>query len=53
MDYIQHQGATNIEHFVLSFLGEQGPYIDGDKMTDADLSVSPKLLHARVALKYW
>jgi glutathione S-transferase len=32
---------------------EKGPYIDGDKVTDADLSVSPKLLHARVALKYW
>jgi glutathione S-transferase len=31
----------------------KGPYIDGEKVTDADLSVAPKLLHARVALKYW
>jgi hypothetical protein len=36
-----------------SCLCEQGPYIDGEKVTDADLSVAPKLLHARVALKYW
>ncbi|MCO5581065.1 hypothetical protein L7F22_034941 [Adiantum nelumboides] len=35
------------------YLKENGPFIAGDKVTAADLSLAPKLLHLKVALSHY
>lgn len=38
---------------MLSFLGLQGPYINGENISAADLSLAPKLFHLVVALGHF